>query len=149
MPILSWLLAQPLEAGTKAPDFTLPDQSGKQVSLKSLRGKHVVLVFYPADETPGCRKQLCEFRDNWSVVIAKGAVVFGVNPGDATSHAGFMERHQLPFSLLVDSGQSVARAYNCGGLFVRRTVYLIGKDGKIKFAQRGSPSPSVVLEAIK
>lgn len=145
--MLSWLLSDPLPVGTPAPDFTLPDQDGRRVVLSSLRGKNVVLVFYPADETPGCRKQLCEFRDDWKSVAAKNAVVFGVNPGSAKSHRDFKERQSYPFPLLVDSGQEVAKRYSCGGLIVKRTVYLIDPGGIIRFAQRGKPAPEEVLAA--
>ena len=146
--MLSWLFSVPLLVGSVAPDFTLLDDSGHQVSLASLRGQNVVLVFYPADNTPGCTKQLCELRDNWSVLRSKNVQVFGVNPQSATSHAGFREKQKLPFPLLVDKGRKVTRLYNAGGLIVKRTVYLIGKDGKIKFAKRGAPSPDEVLAAL-
>ena len=81
--MLDWLFSDPLPVGTTAPDFTLPDDQGNPVSLKSLRGKNVVLVFYPRDETPVCTRQLCEFRDRWADVQSKNTVVFGVNPQDA------------------------------------------------------------------
>ncbi|MDZ4802726.1 MAG: peroxiredoxin [Bryobacteraceae bacterium] len=138
----------PLAPGTEAPDFTLPDQDGKKVSLRALRGRNVVLVFYPGDDTPVCRKQLCEFRDQAKVWQAKNTVVFGVNPGGAKSHAGFREKNHLGFPLLVDDGGRVADAYRCKGLFMTsRTVYLIGPDGKIRYAKRGKPDPAEVLAA--
>ncbi len=143
---LEWF-GNPLPVGTAAPDFTLPDQEGRQISLAALRGKNVVLIFYPGDETPGCRKQLCEFRDSWQAVAGKNTVVFGVNPQSATSHAKFQQNQKLPFPLLVDSGQKVGAKYLTSGLFVRRTVYLIGPDGTIRFSQRGKPTPSEVLAA--
>lgn len=108
----------------------------------------MVLVFYPRDETPVCRKQLCEFRDRSELTASKGTVVFGVNPGGAESHAGFRENNRLPFPLLVDRDNNVATAYKAKGLlFPIRTVYLIGRDGKIRFAKRGKPSPEEVLSA--
>ena len=143
---LEWF-GNPLPVGTVAPDFTLGDQDGKQVSLSGLRGKNVVLIFYPGDETPTCRKQLCEFRDSWQSVAGKNTVVFGVNPQNATSHAKFQGNQKLPFPLLVDPGQKVGALYLTAGLFVRRTVYLIGPDGTIRFSQRGKPAPSEVLAA--
>lgn len=146
--MLSWLFSVPLLVGSVAPDFTLQDDTGKQVSLASLRGKNVLLVFYPADNTPGCTKQLCQLRDNWSLLQSKDVQVFGVNPGSMSSHAGFREKQKLPFPLLVDRGRKVTDLYNAGGLIVKRTVYLIGKDGKIKFAKRGAPSPDEVLVAL-
>jgi len=107
----------------------------------------VVLVFYPKDETSVCRQQLCEFRDEWETVKAKNAVVFGVNADSANSHTKFRERHKFPFPLLIDKGQEVAKLYSASGLIVKRTVYLIGPDGLIRFAKRGKPLPSEVLSA--
>jgi peroxiredoxin Q/BCP len=146
--MLSLLSGPPLAPGSEAPDFTLPDQDGNPVHLRSLRGKNVVLIFYPGDETPVCRKQLCEFRDQTQVWQRKNTVVFGVNPSGAKSHAGFRDNNRLGFSLLVDEGSRVADAYRCKGLlWTTRTVYLIGPDGRIRFAKRGKPDPSEVLGA--
>ena len=145
--MLDWLFSDPLAVGTKAPDFTLPDQDGKTVSLAALKGKNVVLVFYPRDETSVCTKQLCEFRDQWVDVQAKNAVVFGVNPQDAASHAKFREHRKYPFPLLTDEGQKMGEAYHTRGLIVKRTVYLIGPDGVIRYAKRGKPEPDEVLAA--
>jgi len=136
-----------LPVGTPAPDFSLADDSGRPVTLTSLRGKNVVLVFYPGDNTPGCTKQLCEFRDNWSAAREKGVEVFGVNPQGPASHTRFRQKFQLPFPLLVDQGRQAAKKYNASGLIVRRTVYLIGPDGVIRFARRGMPKPAEVLAA--
>jgi peroxiredoxin Q/BCP len=145
--MLSWLFSNPLAAGTPAPDFSLSDDSGSIATLSALRGKRVVLVFYPADDTPGCTKQLCEFRDEWSDARAAGVLVFGVNPGKASSHAKFREKFKFPFPLLVDKGRKVAALYHANGLIVKRTVYLIGADGKIQFSRRGMPPPAEVLAA--
>ena len=145
--MLDWLFSDPLPVGTEAPDFTLPDDQGNQVSLASLRGKNVVLVFYPRDETSVCTKQLCEFRDRWADVKAKNAVVFGVNPQDAASHASFRKNRQYPFPLLTDAGQKMGELYHTRGLIVKRTVYLIGPDGIIRYGKRGKPEPSEVLAA--
>jgi peroxiredoxin Q/BCP len=145
--MLDWLFSNPLPVGTPAPDFARPDQDGNQVSLASLRGKNVVLVFYPRDETSVCTQQLCEFRDGWAQVQAKNAVVFGVNPQDAASHAKFRANRQYPFALLTDKGQKMGKLYRTKGLIVKRTVYLIGPDGIIRFAKRGKPVPSEVLAA--
>jgi len=145
--MLAWLFSEPLAVGSEAPDFTLPDQDGKPVSLAQLRGKNVVLVFYPADETMICTKQLCEFRDSWGDAQAKDALVFGVNPAAGQKHSAFREHHRFPFPLLVDKGQQVASRYSASGLIVKRTVYLIGKSGKIRYARRGKPEPSEVLAA--
>ncbi len=146
--MLNWLFSDPLPLGSKAPDFTLPDDQGNQVSLKSLRGKNVVLIFYPRDETSVCTQQLCEFRDRWADVEAKNAVVFGVNPQDASSHAKFREHQRYPFPLLTDRGQKVGELYHARGLIVKRTVYLIGPDGTIRYGKRGKPDPSEVLSSI-
>jgi len=143
--MLDWLFSDPLPAGAQAPDFTLPAQGGKAVSLSKLRGSNVVLVFYPGDDTPVCRKQLCEFRDQWEQARRRNTQVFGVNPAGAESHRRFQEKHRFPFPLLVDAGQKVAALYHANGLFVKRTVYLIGPDGTIRYARRGKPDPEEVL----
>ena len=131
--------------GTSAPDFSLPDQDGKLVSLGALRGHNVVLIFYPGDDTSVCRRQLCEFRDRWSDAQQKNALIFGVNPQNAQSHAQFIGKSRLPFALLVDQGQKTAALYNAKGWIVRRTVYLVGPDGVIRFGQRGTPDADQVL----
>jgi peroxiredoxin Q/BCP len=147
--MLDWLFSDPLPAGSQAPDFTLPKQDGAAVSLSKLRGKNVVLVFYPGDDTPTCRKQLCEFRDQWAEARKRNALVFGVNPASAGSHSKFQEKYHFPFPLLVDAGQKVAALYHASGLFVKRTVYLIGPDGAIRYARRGKPDPAEVLAAAR
>ncbi len=146
--MLSWLFSKPLPVGSPAPDFSLPDEAGRMVRLSALRGNSVALVFYPGDNTPTCTKQLCEFRDAWNDVQARGVQVFGVNPWSARSHAGFRQKYKLPFPLLVDKGRKVAALYHADGLVVRRTVYLIAADGLIRFAQRGKPAPEEVLAAL-
>jgi peroxiredoxin Q/BCP len=145
--MLDWLFSDPLPVGSPAPDFTLPDDRGNSVSLKALRGKNVVLVFYPRDETSVCTQQLCEFRDAWAEVQSKNTVVFGVNPQDAKSHAQFRGHRKYPFPLLSDAGQKMGESYHAKGLIVKRTVYLIGPDGIIRYAKRGKPEPSEVLAA--
>ena len=145
--MLSWLFSDPLAVGGDAPDFSLPDDGGRTVTLSALRGRYVVLVFYPGDDTPGCTQQLCQFRDGWTQAIAGDVEVFGINPQNARKHADFRRKFQFPFPLLVDRGQKVAEAYHAKGLIVKRTVYLIGRDGKILFARRGMPSPGEVLAA--
>ncbi len=143
--MLSWLFSDPLAVGGDAPDFSLLDDGGRTVTLSALRGRYVVLVFYPGDDTPGCTQQLCQFRDGWTQAIAGDVEVFGINPQNARKHADFRRKFQFPFPLLVDQGQKVAEAYHAKGLIVKRTVYLIGRDGKILFARRGMPSPGEVL----
>ena len=138
----------PLAVGAIAPDFSVPDQDGSRVTLSALRGKNVVLVFYPADDTSVCTKQLCEFRDHWAAVKAKNTVLFGVNPARSRAHQKFREKHQFPFPLLIDEGQKIAKLYEASGwLGPKRTVYLIGPDGHIRYARRGKPSPAEVLAA--
>ena len=145
--VLSLFSADLLPAGAAAPDFTLKDQDGNAVSLSSLKGKNVVLVFYPMDETPTCTTQLCEFRDRWGDVTKKNTAVFGVNPGSAEKHQKFRKSKAFPFPLLVDTDQKVAKLYRTDGWFVpSRSVYLIGKDGKVKYAQKGKPAPEEVLK---
>src|SRR5215475_4218954 len=106
----------PLAPGTAAPDFSVPDQDGKRATLSALRGKNVVLVFYPADDTSVCTKQLCEFRDAWDGVSEANAVVFGVNPG--RRHTKFRDKYKFPFPLLYDEGQKVGKLYNAAGMLV-------------------------------
>src|SRR5579883_2547120 len=143
--MLSWLFSSPLPVGTPAPDFSLPDESGRVVKLSELRGREVVLVFYPGDDTPGCTSQLCGFRDSWSAARARGVEVYGVNPQSAAKHKKFRDKFSFPFPLLVDRGQKVGELYRTRGLLVKRTVYRIGPDGVIRFARRGYPAPAEVL----
>ena len=104
-----------LEAGAKAPRFTLPSDEGRTVSLDDLKGKKIVLYFYPKDDTSGCTAQACEFRDNWKSVQAAGAVVLGVSPDGVTSHGKFKAKYQLPFPLLADEDHALAEAYGAWG----------------------------------
>ena len=143
--MLSWLWSDPLPAGTLAPDFAAFDDSGRPVSISGLRGRNVVLVFYPGDDTPGCTKQLCDFRDRWEQARSQGAEVFGVNPQSREKHTKFRNKFNFPFPLIVDEGRRIAKLYNTDGLIIKRTVYLIGPDGIIRFARRGMPSPAEVL----
>jgi peroxiredoxin Q/BCP len=145
--MFSWLFSDPLTVGSKAPEFSAPDDEGHVVTLSALRGKNVVLVFYPGDDTTVCRAQLCEFRDNWQRASSHNTVVYGVNPAGSASHEKFRKKYQLGFPLIVDAGQKVAALYHANGLIVKRTVYLIGPDGVIRYAKRGKPSVREVLAA--
>ena len=145
--MLSSLLSGPLPVGAAAPDFSLRDQDGKTVRLSDLRGRNVVLVFYPGDNTPGCTRQLCAFRDQWADAKKKKVAVFGVNPWSAEGKSKFRSKFSFPFPLLVDNGQKVGKLYRTSSLVVLRTVYLIGPDGVIRFARRGMPDPAEVLAA--
>lgn len=142
------LFTPPLPPGTPAPDFSVPDQDGSRVTLSALRGKNVVLVFYPADDTSICTIQLCEFRDHWAQAQARNTVVLGVNPARSAAHQKFREKYKFPFPLLIDDGQKIAKLYQASGWFVpKRTVYLIGPDGKVRYSKRGKPLPDEVLAA--
>ncbi|HUB83933.1 MAG TPA: peroxiredoxin [Bryobacteraceae bacterium] len=143
--MFSWLWSAPLPVGTPAPDFSLPDETGSMVHLADLRGRNVVLVFYPGDDTSVCTRQLCQFRDECGEARARGVEVFGVNPQSARAHAKFRQKYGFPFPLLIDRGQRVGALYCTNGLIVKRTVYLIGRDGVIRFSRRGVPAPRDVL----
>ncbi len=147
--MLSWLFSDPLLVGALAPDFTLADPDGASVRLSALRGKNVVLVFYPGDDTSLCTKQLCEFRDTWAIAKQKNAVVFGINPQSSSSKAKFKKKYDFPFPLLSDPGQRVGELFHARGIVAKRTVYLIDPEGVIRFAKRGKPSPADVLAAAR
>lgn len=120
--------------GQVAPEINLSDQHGKRWRLSSARGKVVVLLFYPADETPTCTKQMCSVRDNWSWYQQTGAEVIGINTDSVEKHRGFAEHHQLPLHLLSDASGSVVRAYEMRSLlYTKRGVVVIDQDGYIRF----------------
>src|SRR5437762_3835720 len=123
-----------MKVGQKAPDFSVVDDTGKTVQLSDFKGKKVVLYFYPKDDTPGCTKEACDFRDAWTKLQKAGVAVFGVSTQDNTSHKAFAEKHKLPFSLLPDDKGELAAKYKVPVVDgkARRITYLIGKDGKIK-----------------
>lgn len=104
-----------VEVREPAPEFTLPDADGREVSLSGLRGQPVVIYFYPRDDTPGCTKQACGIRDAWSEFTDAGAVVLGISPDDVGSHARFREKYDLPHTLLADPDGDVIRAYGAWG----------------------------------
>jgi peroxiredoxin Q/BCP len=145
--MLGGFFSDPLPVGSPAPDFTARDQDGFSVTLSHLHGNNVILVFYPGDDTPVCTGQLCEFRDQWQDVESRNALVFGVNPAGDASHQRFRRKYQFPFPILVDERRRITSLYRCGGWIVRRTVYLIGTDGLIRYAMRGKPPVSDVLNA--
>lgn len=146
--MLEWLFGPPLPPGEPAPDFTLCDESGRSVRLSALRGRPVVLVFYPGDDTTICTRQLCEIRDEWAAFQSAGAAVYGINGQGADAHKKFIGKYNFPFPLLIDSGWKVCREYRAGWGIVRRTVYVIGRDGRIAYAQRGKPSTADIRAAI-
>lgn len=104
-----------LETGTTAPDFTLPDQDGREVTLSQLRGQPVLLYFYPRDETPGCTTQACDIRDRWAEFEQHGIQVLGISPDTVDSHASFRTNHDLPHTLLADPDHEVLETYGAWG----------------------------------
>jgi peroxiredoxin Q/BCP len=127
--------------GTPAPDFTLTSDSGDEVTLSELRGKPVVLYFYPKDDTPGCTTQACGIRDAWGEFERAGAVVLGVSPDSEKSHVKFRDKYNLPFTLLADTDHGVAERYGVWGekkymgrayMGVSRSTFVIGEDGTVK-----------------
>jgi len=127
--------------GEPAPDFTLTSDAGRQVTLSDLRGRPVVLYFYPRDDTPGCTTQACGIRDLYDEFEREGAVVLGVSPDDEASHVKFKDKYHLPFTLLADEGHRVADTYGVWGeksymgrkyLGVDRSTFVIDTDGTVK-----------------
>ncbi|MGE3152239.1 MAG: thioredoxin-dependent thiol peroxidase [Nitrospiraceae bacterium] len=138
-------MAKDLGTGDVAPEFALPDQSGKSVSLKSLRGQPVVLYFYPKDDTPGCTKEACDFRDSMARMTKAGAVVIGVSLDGKAAHQKFIDKYKLPFTLLSDEDATVAKTYGVykqksmyGRKYwgIERSTFVIDRTGKIKEAFR-------------
>jgi len=129
-----------LEIGSSAPDFSLNGDDGKKHTLKEFRGKKVVMYFYPKDDTSGCTKESCSFRDNLSAIKAKGAVVIGVSADDTESHKKFISKHDLNFPLLSDESKSMLESYGVWKLKsfmgrkymgIERTTLIIDEKGKI------------------
>ena len=130
-----------LETGKKAPDFTLPDQDDKKISLKDFIGKKVVLYFYPKDNTSGCTKEACNFRDDFPKFKKSDAVIIGISPDSSASHKKFIEKYNLPFTLLSNEDKKVLEKYEVWKeksmygrkyMGVERTTYIIDEKGKIK-----------------
>jgi thioredoxin-dependent peroxiredoxin len=129
-----------IQTNAPAPDFTLRTDTGDELSLASLRGKKVVLYFYPKDDTSGCTKEACEFRDSFPRFQADDAVILGVSPDDVKSHQKFKAKYELPFTLLADTGHAVADAYGVwkekskfGVTYWgnQRTTFVIDRDGRV------------------
>jgi len=117
-----------IEEGKPAPAFTLEDAHGKRVSLSDFSGKHVILYFYPKDDTPGCTKEACGFRDDWKTLQKLGAVVIGVSPDGGAAHQKFIAKYKLPFPLLSDPDKKVMTKYGAWGekvLYGKKTVGMI------------------------
>ena len=130
-----------LQIGDMAPDFTLPDETEKNVTLSKLRGKKVVLYFYPKDNTPGCTKEACDFRDHFAAFKKDDTLVFGISKDSAKAHTKFKDKYSLPFTLLVDANADVCEAYgviNKKSLFgktflgIQRSTFLIDEKGIIR-----------------
>jgi thioredoxin-dependent peroxiredoxin len=150
-----------LQPGEQAPPFTLGDVTGREVSLEDFAGRDVVLYFYPKDDTPGCTKEACGFRDAWDELQALGVVVLGVSADDAQSHRRFIARYRLPFPLLSDPDHRVMQAYGAYGEktmygrkvtgVIRSTVW-IGPDGRIRRhwarVANAQEHPDKVLQAV-
>jgi peroxiredoxin Q/BCP len=134
-----------IEEGTPAPDFELQSDAGETVKLSDLRGKQVVLYFYPKDDTPGCTTQACGIRDAYGEFERAGAVVLGVSPDSEKSHVKFREKYDLPFTLLADGDHAVADLYGVWGekkymgrtyFGVNRSTFVIAEDGTVKRVMR-------------
>ena len=130
-----------LKEGDPAPDFSAPTSGGSNVSLASFRGHHVILYFYPKDDTPGCTKEACAFRDQFAAFKQAGAVVLGVSTDPVKAHDKFVEKFKLPFPLLADVDKKIVAAYGVWGeksfmgrkyQGTHRVTFLIGPDGRIK-----------------
>jgi len=151
-----------IEEGKAAPAFSLKDSSGNTVALENFRGHDVIVYFYPKDDTPGCTKQACRFRDLWKGIQKQGAVVLGVSPDDEASHRAFIDKYELPFTLLCDPDKKVMSKYGAYGekmMYGKKTVGVIrstvwvGPDGKVKKHWRRVPNaalhPNKVLELLQ
>ena len=130
-----------IEVGQDAPDFTLPGvEKGEKrdYTLSEYRGRKVVLAFYPGDNTPGCTRQMCSYRDNLSALTDTGAVLLGISPQDVASHEAWAEKKGFTFPLLADTEKSVIEAYGVGApvIGVRRSVFVVDPAGKVVFADR-------------
>ncbi|MBD2327097.1 peroxiredoxin [Alkalinema sp. FACHB-956] len=126
-----------LPVGATAPDFTVQDTNGNTVKLADYAGKTVVLYFYPKDDTPGCTKEACSFRDNYQQYLDQGITVFGVSMDDSASHQAFTSKFNLPFPLLADTDGAITQAYDVAGemngfKYAKRVTYVIGADGNIQ-----------------
>ena len=130
-----------LKEGDKAPDFTAATNDGGKVTLSDLKGKPVILYFYPRDDTPGCTKEACAFRDEFAAFKKKGAVVLGVSTDSGKSHDKFAAKYKLPFTLVADEDKQIVQAYGVWGeksfigrkyMGTYRVTFLIGPDGRIK-----------------
>lgn len=151
-----------IEEGKAAPQFTLQDTDGNKIALKDFRGRDVIVYFYPKDDTPGCTKEACGFRDLWADIEKQGAVVLGISPDDGASHRKFADKYSLPFTLLSDPDRKVMTKYGAYGEkmmygkkttgVIRSTVW-VGPDGKVvkhwRKVAKAADHPQKVLEALQ
>ncbi len=146
-----------LKIGDQAPDFTLLSETEKSITLSELHGKKVVLFFYPKDLTPGCTKEACDFRDHFSVFKKKDVLIFGISKDKAKTHLTFKQKHQLPFTLLVDDNADICEAYgviNKKSLFgktflgIQRSTFLIDEKGLIRAIWRKVKIPGHVEQVL-
>ncbi|HEU0014980.1 MAG TPA: peroxiredoxin [Longimicrobium sp.] len=140
-----------LPVGSEAPVFAAETTEGERISLPDFRGRQaVLLMFYPEDDTPGCTRQMCAARDEGDAYRQAGIARFGVNPGSRESHVAFQEKYELDFPLIVDQDAEIASAYGVlaeeGG--VRRATYVIGRDGRIAYAEPGAHGAEEILGAL-
>ena len=150
-----------VEEGKPAPDFELTSDTGETVKLSDLRGKQVVLYFYPKDDTPGCTTQACGIRDAYGEFEREGAVVLGVSPDDERSHVKFKKKYELPFTLLADTDHTVSEDYGVWGeksyagkkyTGITRSTFVIAEDGTVKSAMyqvKPDLHADQVLEALR
>lgn len=147
-----------LKAGDKAPDFKLPDDKGKTISLKDFRGKKVILYFYPKDMTSGCTAEACDFRDNINAFKKKNVVIIGVSPDSIDSHKKFKEKYSLPFILLSDESKKVLESYGVWQeksmygrkyMGVVRSTFIIDEKGKIEKIYEKVKVPGHVEDLLK
>ncbi len=151
-----------IQEGKAAPAFTLKDASGEKVSLSDFRGKNVIVYFYPRDDTPGCTKEACGFRDLWKQIQKRSTVVLGISPDAAASHEKFATKYKLPFTLLSDPDKKVMTKYGAFGekmmygkktMGVIRSTVWVGPDGKVKKhwarVAKAADHPAKVMEALE
>lgn len=147
-----------LDAGDPAPDFSLPDATGKIFNLADFQGQRLVLYFYPRDNTPGCTKEACGFRDAYPDYQGQNVVVLGVSTDNAKSHQKFIAKHDLPFPLLVDAGGEVASRYGSYGLKkfmgkeylgISRSTFIIGPDGLLEKVYRKVKSETHAAQVLE
>ena len=139
-----------LNVGDSAPDFSSVDQNGKPVRLSDFKGKPVVVYFYPKDDTPGCTKEACNFRDNYKEYEKAGVKVLGVSVDDPHSHKKFEEKYKLNFTLVADHEKKISENYGVlGDRNAKRVTYLIGKDGKVAYVYPKVSPDEHAIEVMK